>query len=155
MKRSLFIAIILSAYIFVTSFCINPKPHLIVGNWELVETLKSHRLFVRQGIEFEIARVTFSSDEITSTFYLKRKEKMKEEELRMGFNIFEPFDDFKNPVLLMKNICDDKTRIVFSIMKLTKETLRLQFEVKDSEGVSLKETILDFERTAGPPQNMP
>ena len=80
MKRSLFISIILSTYIFITSFCINPKPHLIVGNWELVEAQKNHRLFVRQGIEFEIARMTFSSDEIISTFYLKRKEKMKEED---------------------------------------------------------------------------
>jgi hypothetical protein len=111
---------------------------------------------LKDGQEFSIARITFSSDEIASNFYLSKKGRKDEENVTFGFKIYEPFDDFKNPVLLLKNLCDGKTRIVFSILKLDKEILKLQFEKKfSSENISITSEVLDFERTAGPPENMP
>ena len=111
---------------------------------------------MKDGQEFSIARITFSSDEIASNFYLSKKGRKDEENVTFGFKIYEPFDDFKNPVLLLKNLCDGKTRIVFSILKLDKEILKLQFEKKfSSENISITSEVLDFERTAGPPENMP
>ena len=76
--------------------------------------------------------------------------------MTLGYKVYQPFDDFTTQVLLFKNLCDGKTRIVFSILKLDKEVLTLKFEKEfSSENITLKKEILDFYRTAGPPENMP
>jgi hypothetical protein len=128
---------------------------LIVGNWELIE--KSKNIFIKNGQQFSIERFAFSSDELTSGIYLMNKKsiKIKEEPLNLAFRVIEHDDEFKNPVILFKNICDGKTMIVFSILKLDKEFLELRFEKKySSDNVDIKNEILLFERTAGPPENM-
>ena len=140
-----------------SSFIIKPKPHLIVGNWELLD--KSKNTLIKNGQEFSIERFAFSSDEFTSGIYLTNKKsiKKKEESLNLAFRIIEKDDEFQNPVILFKNICDDKnTMIVFSILKLDKGFLKLKFEKKySSDNIDIKKEILEFERTAGPEENMP
>jgi hypothetical protein len=156
MKKCLYTFIVFFTYLCLTSYIVKPKPHLIVGNWELFENQKDKFLFLKDGQEFSIARITFSSDEIASNFYLRKKRKKDEKNVTFGFKIYEPFDDFKNPVLLLKNLCDGKTRIVFSILKLDKEFLKIKFEKEfSSENITIMNEVLDFERTAGPPENMP
>jgi hypothetical protein len=155
MKKYLYSFILILSLILSTSF-ISPKPHLIVGNWELLEDQSKKLIFFKDGKEFSIARITFSSDEIASNFYLIKNGTKVEETITFGFKFYEPFDNFKNPVLLLKNLCDGKTRIVFSIIKLDKGYLTLKFEKEfSSENISLKNENLNFERTAGPPENMP
>ena len=143
--------------VFVTSsFVVKPKPHLIVGNWELLD--KSKNPLIKNGQEFSIERFAFSSDEFTSGIYLMNKKsiKKKEESLNLAFRIIENDEEFQNPVILFKNICDNKTMIVFSILKLDKGFLKLKFEKKySSDNIDIKNDILEFERTAGPPENMP
>ena len=156
MTKYVYTFVIFFSFIILTSYSVKPKPHLIVGNWQLFEDQKSQQLFIKEGIDFSIERISFSSDEITSGFSILKKGEKDEEELTLGFKIFEPFDEFKNSVLLLKNLCDGKTRIVFSITRLTKEILTLKFEKEfSSENVTVKKEILDFYRTAGPPENMP
>ena len=156
MKKCLYTFIVLFSVICAASYTVKPKPHLIVGNWELPEDQSKQLLFFKDGVAFSIARITFSSDEIASGFYLLKKGKSVEDNLTFGFRIYEPFDDFKIPVLLLKNLCDGRTRIVFSILKLDKASLILKFEKESSsENVGIKNEILNFERTAGPSENMP
>lgn len=155
MKIVINIFAILVVFLCSTSFKVKPKPHLIVGNWELIE--KSKNIFIKNGQQFSIERFAFSSDELTSGIYLMNKKsiKIKEEPLNLAFRVIEHDDEFKNPVILFKNICDGKTMIVFSILKLDKEFLELRFEKKySSDNVDIKNEILLFERTAGPPENM-
>ncbi len=155
-KNTLFNIIVFFSCICLTSFIVKPKPHLIVGNWELFENQSKQLLFFKDGEEFSIARVTFSSDEIASSFYLIKDGKKVEENLTLGFKIYEPFDHFKTPVLLLKNLCDGKSRVVFSILTLDKGFLKLKFEKEfSSENITIKNEVLNFERTAGPPENMP
>lgn len=155
MKNHLYTFVICFSYLVLTSFSNKPKPHLIVGNWQLIENQKNQQIFIKDEIYFSIERISFSSDEITSGFSILKIGENDEEELTLGFKIFEPFDDFKNPVILLKNLCDGKTRIVFSIIKLDKEVLQLKFEKEfSSENITIKKEILDFYRTAGPPENM-
>lgn len=155
MKKYILTTIIFFSYICLTSYTMKPKPHLIVGNWELFEKQSGPLLLSINKEEFSIARLTFSSDEIASDFYLIKKGNKVEENMTLGFKIFDPFDDFKSPVLLLKNLCDGKTRIVFSIIKLDKEFLELKFEKEySSENITIKSEVLKFERTAGPPENM-
>jgi hypothetical protein len=156
MKKYLYSFIILFLCLCSTSYIVKPKPHLIVGNWELLENQSKQLLFFKDGEEFSIARITFSSDEIASGFYLIKKGEKIEEKLTLGFKIYEPFEEFKNPVLLLKNLCDGRTRIVFSILKLDKGFLKLKFEKESSsENITIKNEVFDFERTAGPSENMP
>ncbi len=153
--KIIFNIFVVVAYLFSISFILKPKPHLIVGNWELIK--KGKDLFIINGQEFSIERVAISSDEITSGFYLMNKKsiKKKEECVKLAFKIIEHDEEFENPVILFKNICDEKTMIVFSILKLDKEFLNLKFEKKySSDNVDSKNKILEFERTAGPPENM-
>ena len=155
MKKYILTSIIFFSYICLTSYTVKPKPHLIVGNWELFEKQSEQLLFFIDKAEFSIARLTFSSDEIASDFYLIKKGNKVEENMTLGFKVFEPFDDFKNQLLLFKNLCDGRTRIVFSILKLDKEFLELKFEKEySSENIIIKNEVLKFERTAGPPENM-
>ena len=155
MKIVINIFAILVVCLCSTSFIVKPKPHLIVGNWELID--KSKNIFIKNGQQFSIERFAFSSDELTSGIYLMNKKsiKKKEEPLNLAFRVIEHDDEFENPVILFKNICDGKTMIVFSILKLDKEFLELRFEKKySSDNVDVKNEKLLFERTAGPPENM-
>jgi hypothetical protein len=148
--------LVLITGLFSTSFLSKPKPHLVVGNWELIE--KSKISFVKDGRDFSIERLAFSSDEITAGFYLVDKKSISksEESLHLAFRIIEHDDEFQNPVIFFKNICDKKTVMVFSILRLDKRFLQLKFEKKfSSDNVGTKNGILEFERTAGPPENMP
>lgn len=155
MKKYILTSIIFFSYICLTSYTVKPKPHLIVGNWELFEKQSEQLLFFIDKEEFSMARLTFSSDEIASDFYLIKKGNKVETNISLGFKVFEPFDDFKNPILLLKNLCDGRTRIVFSILKLDKEFLELKFEKEfSSENITIMNEVLKFERTAGPPENM-
>ncbi len=156
MKRFIYLLLVSVSYLLLSSYSSKPKPHLIVGNWELMDSQKTKTVFFKDGKPFLIERIAFSSDEITSNFILSRKDKKEEENLTFGFKVFEPFDDFKNPILLLKNLCDNKSRMVFSILRLDKGFLELRFEKESSsENMMLKDDILIFERTAGPPENMP
>jgi hypothetical protein len=155
MKIVINIFVVLVVFLSSTSFTVKPKPHLVVGNWELID--KSKNSFIKNGQQFSIERFAFSSDELTSGIYLMNKKSVqkKEESLNLAFRVIEHDEEFKNPVILFKNICDGKTMIVFSILKLDKEFLELKFEKKySSDNVDLKNEILLFERTAGPPENM-
>lgn len=149
------LATILTVFI-TSSFIVNPKPHLIVGNWELLD--KSKNTLIKNAQEFSIERFAFGSDEITSGIYLTNKKsiKKKEESVNLAFRVVEKDDEFQNPVILFKNTCDGKTMIVFSILELNKGFLKLKFEKKYStDNIDIKNEILEFERTAGPPENMP
>ena len=156
MKTTIKIVTTIVIVFLTSSFIAKPKPHLIVGNWGLLD--KSKNSFIKDGQEFSIERFAFSSDELTSGIYLTNRKtlKKKEESLNLAFRIIEKDDEFQNPVILFKNICDNKTMIVFSILKLDKGFLQLKFEKKySSNNIDINNEILDFERTAGPPQNMP
>ncbi|MFM7709302.1 MAG: hypothetical protein ACKO5C_00150 [Ferruginibacter sp.] len=151
----LIFAIIFSFFTF-TSFKVGPKPHLIVGNWQLIENEKQKIEFSKDGKNYWIDRLTFSSDEIQSDFTLVNIKSKSELGVTFAFHFFEPFDEFTTPVVLFKNICDKKTRLVFSIVELDKSFLKVRFEKKySSENINLSTGIMTFERTAGPPENMP
>ena len=151
----IFLAVSFSFLVF-TSFSSKPKPHLIVGNWQLIENEKKSAVFSKDGRKYSIERLTFSSDEIQSDFTLIDQKNKIETGITFGFRIFEPFDEFKTPVILFKNLCDQKSRIVFSIISLDKGFLKVQFEKKySSDHIDISTGILTFERTAGPPENMP
>lgn len=151
----LYIAIIFSFLAF-TSYSSKPKPHLIVGNWQLIEHDIKTKVFSKDGRKYSIERLTFSSDEIQSDFTLIEKTSNTELGITFGFKIFEPFDEFKTSVILFKDICDKKGRIVFSIISLNKEYLKVAFEKKySSDNIDISSGVMIFERTAGPPENMP
>ncbi len=127
-----------------------------MGNWQLIESQKKKVEFSKDGKNYCIERLTFSSDEIQSNFTLIDIINKKETDITFGFNIFEPFDEFKTSVILFKNLCDKKSRVVFSILQLDKEFLIVQFEKKySSENINITSGVMTFERTAGPPENMP
>ena len=156
MRKYIYLIFVSVSYLLLSSYSSKPKPHLIVGNWELLDGQKTNTLFSKDGKPFLIERIAFSSDEITSNFILSNKDKKEEENITFGFKVFEPFDDFKNSILLLKNLCDNKSRIVFSILRLDKGFLEIRFEKEfSSENIMLKDEVLIFERTAGPPENMP
>ena len=143
-------------FLLISSFTSKPKPHLIVGNWELVENEKLIKQFSKDGKKYLIERLTFSSDEIQSDFTLIDKMNKNELGITFGFKIFEPFDDFETSVILFKNLCDKKTRVVFSIISLDKKYLKARFEKKySSDNIDISTAVMTFERTAGPPENMP
>lgn len=155
MKKIIGILVLITGYLCSSSFVFKPKPHLIVGNWELIDKRKN--LCIKNRQEFSIERIAFSSDEITSGIYLmdKKNTKKKEENLKLAFKVIEHDEEFENPVVFFKNICDEETMIVFSILKLDKEFLKFKFEKKySSDNIDIRNEILEFERTAGPPENM-
>jgi hypothetical protein len=135
----------------LTSFMMNPKPHLIVGCWSIFEekavTLKSKKNFIDQ--------VYFGSNEISSSISLiDNKEKRKD--LRLAYRIYENMDGYNVPVLLFVNTCDQDFKLAFTIEKLTKDTLELKCirDVVPAEMELNRETLV-FGRIAGPPENMP
>ena len=89
-------------YVISTSYVYNPKPHIIVGNWGLIGNQKLNKILLKDGIANSIEILAFSSDEITSSFTLIENEKKEDQRITFGFKIFEPFDEFKNPVILLK-----------------------------------------------------
>jgi hypothetical protein len=135
----------------LTSFMMNPKPHLIVGCWSIFEekavTLKSKKNFIDQ--------VYFGSNEISSSISLiDNKEKRKD--LRLAYRIYENMDGYNVPVLLFVNTCDQDFKLAFTIEKLTKDTLELKC-IRDAvpAEMELNREILVFGRIAGPAENMP
>ena len=151
-----YIYFIVASFLLLSSYTFKPKPHLIVGNWELIDKQKPNSFLSKDGKDYLIERITFSSDEIASNFYLLEKGQKDEVNITFGFKVFEPFDDVKNSILLLKNLCDNKTRIAFSVLRLDKEFLKLKFEKKfSSDNITFTGKVLNFERTAGPPENMP
>lgn len=156
MKRSLLLSITGIVGLMLSSFLVVPKPHLIVGNWGLMGDKKQEKIFIKDRKEYAVEILAFASDEITSSLTLTEKGKKDGQKINFAFKIWEPFDEFKTPVILMKNLCDDKSRMVFSVLQLDKAALQLKFERKySSENISITDSILNFERTAGPPENMP
>ena len=75
---------------------------MIVGNWELIENSKKN-LFIKERQEYSIARLTFSSDEISSGLYLLNRKniKKKEENLKFAFKVYEHQDEFETPVVFL------------------------------------------------------
>ena len=113
-------------------------------------------LLSKDGKSFSIERIALSSDEITSSIAIIEKGMKEEVIITFGYRVFEPFDNFKTPVILFKDLCNNKTRIVFSIHQLNKGYLKLKFEKESSsDDIKISEVELKFERTAGPPENMP
>jgi len=146
---SLLIAILLFS---LTSFQYVAKPHLIVGNWQILEKQKYELTFNDKSSYFD--RIYFSSDEFTACFSLIDKNG-DEEELSLAFRIYEADAEFETPMIVFKNTCDKSFLLVFSIENLSKEFLKIKFQKKySSEGINVKNEILEFERTAGPPENM-
>lgn len=156
MKKTICYLIIFTLCISLTSFSVKPPPHLIVGNWEFVEnqmktiTIDNKTLFLK--------RLAFSSDEFTlgiSLLKQKQKDEPKNEiDLDLAYKIYEPNEEFKNPVIVLKNICDKKSIFIFSIIELDKKFLKIKFEKKySSDNVEMTDEILVFEKTAGPTEN--
>ena len=143
-------------YLCLSAFTNPPKPHLIVGNWQLVDSQRAMMLLSKQGKRFSVERIALSSDEITCGIALIEEGSKDEVSTTFGYRVLEPFDNFNTPVILFKDLCNNKTRMVFSILQLDKEYLKLKFEKEfSSEDVTIAEVILEFYRTAGPPENMP
>lgn len=146
--------LLICTFVF-SAFTTPPKPHLIVGNWQLLEAQRYQSLWTSAGKKYAIERLAFSGDEITLNVALILKGTKKEISRPLGYRVFEPFDNFRTPVVLMKDLCNEKTRLVFSIESLDKRFLKLKFEpTESSEDVRIAPVILTFERTAGPPENM-
>lgn len=140
----------------MTSFSIKPKPHLIIGNWEFVENKMKPIEIDNQ--KFFLKRLFFSSDEFTSGISILKQNKKdlskNEIDIDLAFKIFEANEEFKNPVLVLKNICDKKSIYVFSILQLDKKTLQIRFEKSySSENINMTNEILEFDKTAGPTEN--
>ncbi len=156
MNRLFCIILISVTSLLLFSYSLPPKPHLIVGNWNLIESQRSMQLLSLDAKKYFIEQLAFSSDKITSRFALIEKKYNREHLITLGYSIFDPFDNLKTPSILFKDLCDEKTRIVFSIIELNKEYLKLKFEKEySSDNILVAEEILVFERTAGPPENMP
>jgi hypothetical protein len=143
---------LLVAFTCLTSFRENRKPHLIVGLWEITEvntiSLISSKSFINQAF--------FGSDELLSDFsFTNKKGKFKEKGLRLAYKIYEDSGDFKKPVIYFVNTCNKKIKLLFTIEKLTKDTLELKY-VKDltTKNIQLNKETLIFERIGGPPENM-
>lgn len=156
MKKQLWIILFSLTCLFLSSFTHPPKPHLIVGNWQLLENQRSMKLLLKDSKSYSIERIALSSDEISSSIAIIENGIKKEVSTTYGYRVLEPFDHFKTPVILFKDLCNSKTRIVFSILHLDKKHLNLKFEKEfSSDDINISEMILKFERTAGPPENMP
>lgn len=156
MKTSLALVLAVCCSLVLSSFTRPPKPHLIVGNWQLLEKQRYNLLFTKDSKAYSLERIALSSDAISSSIALLQKNKKDELVTDYGYRVFEPFDDFQTPVLLFKDLCNKKTRLVFSILELSKGYLKLKFEpAHSSSDVKISEPVLTFERTAGPSENMP
>lgn len=146
---SLLIAILLFS---LTSFQNVTKPHLIVGNWQILE--KQKYVFTHSDSSLFLDRIYFSSDEFSAGFSLIDKNG-DEKELDLAYKIYEADEEFKTPMIVFKNTCDKSFLLVFSIENLSKAFLEIKFQKKYSaEGINVENGILKFERTAGPPENM-
>jgi len=143
--------VLMACFFGLTSFIMNPKPHLIVGCWSIFEekavTLKSKKNFIDQ--------VYFGSNEISSSFSFLDK-KGERSDLRLAYRIYENMDGYNVPVLLFVNTCDQDFKLTFTIEKLTKDTLELKCirDVVPAEMELNRETLV-FGRIAGPAENMP
>lgn len=108
--------------------------------------------------EYRLKRLYFSSDEFTGGISIlkkiKKDEPKNEINLDLAFKIFDTDNEFKYPVLVFKNLCDQKSMFVFSILKLEKESLKMRFEKEySSENINMSTEILEFNKTAGPTEN--
>ena len=156
MKKIMFHSFLLLALIFLTSFAIRQKPHLIVGNWQLTEN-KVEPIKI-ESINFFLKRLYFRSDEFTSGISILKlnnnDEPQNEIDLDLAFKIFDADEEFKYPTLVFKNICDKKSMYTFSILQLDKKCLKIKFEKKySSENIKMTDEILEFDKTAGPSEN--
>jgi len=156
MKKIFYLSIFLIGFICLTSFSIKPNPHLIVGNWEFVEN--KMKLIEIDNKKFYLKRLFFSSDEFTSGISILKHNKQdlskNEIDFDLAFKIFERDEEFKYPVLVLKNVCDKKSVFVFLILQLDKKSLKIRFEKKySSENINMTDEILEFNKTAGPPEN--
>lgn len=156
MKKILYYSFTLLVLIGMTSLTDQTKPHLIVGNWEFLNN--EMKIIEINKEEFLLKRFYFSSDEFTSGISIlkanKKDEPKNEMNLDLAFKIFEKEEDLEYPVLVLKNLCDNKSRYAFSILALDKKSLKMRFKKKySSDNLDMTEEILNFHKTAGPTEN--
>lgn len=161
-QKLMHISVLISVILLCSSF--QPqKPHLIVGLWSSIDTVSFSS---PAGKDLEIDQWYFSSDDIISEWSFKSKKK-KTQSYTMAYKIMDAqmvaarYEDMKKwehsnlSLILLKSTCDKDFRAVFSIQKLTKDTLIVQFEPEHSdENVGVSNQEMTFERIAGPPENM-
>lgn len=132
-------------FIGLSSFKFKPRHHMIVGGWAIVD---------RQAVQFNnnkgyyIDQLTFGSDEFISSFHLVAKSK-KEKAVRLAYRIYEDDKEFEQPLLVYKNTSDKKFVMVFTIERLTQDTLELKLQEKYTpKELRPSKGILKFERIA-------
>ena len=126
------------------------QSHLITGCWEIKEPTS---VSLPIGDDLTLSQWTFSSDEFTCRLSLQDASQ-QDISYRLAFRIVEEKKVSSNPVLIFKSTCDEDLILEFSIEELTKPTLKLKFIKKYSSPNVHFDKVLDFERIAGPPENM-
>jgi uncharacterized protein YxeA len=148
MQKIIIFIIALFAFTINTSFI--KKPYLLVGNWVL-KMEKKNQSFLRKNHQLD--QWHFSSDECTTAIYLQNGK--KEKRFGYAYNTFQNIDSTTNTYLLLKTTNKNPEIICFIINSLSKTTMQLHFDKeKSSKTVYFPNETLEFERIAGPPENM-
>lgn len=136
------------SFFCLTSFV--EKPHLIVGCWKVTD---NSQLTLPVGDDLTLAQWYFSSDEFTSSISLtKNKEEFN---YKVAYKIYENEKGYSKPVIVFKSTCNDDLLIIFTLEELSKESLILKFDEKNSsKSITVNPAQIRFERIAGPPENM-
>jgi hypothetical protein len=129
----------------------NRKPHLIVGNWKQVEEISTDPSQI--GKPKNIDRWYFSSDGYSS--HLTTHFKKKEIRYRFTYKVLPNKTKAAKPHLQLINPDKKYQIIVFEILELTKKIMVLQLEPnRTNTMILLPNNPIEFERIAGPPENM-
>lgn len=125
-------------------------PHMLVGCWQ---SKTAARADLPLGNKLQIYQWFFSSDEFTSKLSLKDSSDAIQS-YSMAYRIVEDKSVSPNPLIVFKSTCDEDFSLVVSIEELNKTTLNLHFETKLTTSNYTLKGKLQFERIAGPPENM-
>ena len=122
--------------------------HLITGTWALTKAEPNAEMFTR-GLMLQ--QVYFGSLGAGS-FSLKKK--TADAESKFVFHMVRAADSISELCIVHSAGNGGFGQIVFRVAELTKRILTLQFEFKDSGRIYPVPARMQFERIAGPPENM-
>ncbi len=150
-NKSISLLVTIFFSIFFLSFSGKTKsPHLIVGCWQISENAEQND-FLKKN--YQIYQWYFSSDEFTCQITIKNGK--NESRNYFAFKVQDSTEGFDKPILILKETKENSLLLVFSIQELTKSKLKLRFEKEiSSKNVIMPSADIEFERIAGPSENM-
>lgn len=143
-------AVIFTLVYCLCSFKAPHSFHLITGSWQPVEATEVKTPNKKLKV---LSQWYFGGDQITSR--VSDFSKKKEQTFGMAYRIILDVPGQTKPYLLLKSSCDENFVVGFTIEELTKRKMVLKRDTTiGSGGIELKTHKIEFERVAGPPENM-